>query len=303
MSERSLKLLVGALVVAVGFWAVSSLVSGGSGSIRASGGMAGFFSEVDPTSVSALVLTRPDETVELRRTNGVWTANGFAADTAAVTRFVSQLAGISVGDLVAANPANHARMGVSVDSAVSFTVVQEGGEREIMVGNTGPRFGTAYGRLPAADEVYLIEGDLRIHTQRGLDEWRNKELFALDTTVIARIEITRDSDDYVLVRGDSLWTFEDGSEANAGEVGNVLAELSASVAAGFLTDADSLAAEPLGASNRAFGPAGEMLVAVMLGRGDAERWARVAGDSIVYRMSTFRVGRLVPTLESMRPPE
>ena len=114
------------------------------------------------------------------------------------------------------------------------------------VGKTGPRFGTAYGRLPDEDEVYLIEGDLRVHVARRLDDWRNKEVVAIDTSRAVRLEVERDGEEYALVRGDSVWTFEDGGEADALQVRNILSEFSSMIASGFVPETDSLYALPQG---------------------------------------------------------
>lgn len=301
MSERTLKQLVGALVVIVGIWLVASFLSRGGGSIGATGDIASFFDGMSRDAIAAVRFDGPTGSMEIRRTGGTWTANGFEADTASIARLVSALSGMEVGDLAATNPANHARMGVSADSA-TVVGVEVGGElRSILIGDQGPRFGTAYGRLPDEDEVYVLEGDLRVQARRPLDDWRNKEIAAVDTARVARVEIERDGDGYALVRGDSLWTFEDGGEADQTEVRGILSELATVIAAGFLTEDDSLFALPEGGSSVAYSADGEALARVTIGSGEGERWARTPGDSIVYRLSTFRVGRLAPTLEEVRP--
>lgn len=301
MSERGLKRLVGALVIVVALWAVTSLLSGGGGSIAASGAIAGFFDEITPTSVDVVRLDGSDGPIELLREDSAWTANGFEADAAVIGRMFAALYDVEIGDLVATNPANHDRMGVSQDSAVTFEVQVSGETRTILVGKTGPRFATAYGRLPDEDEVYLIEGDLRVHVTRRLDDWRNKQIVAIDTSRAVRLEVERDGDAYTLVRGDSAWTFEDGAEAVAFQVRNILAELSSLIAAGFVMEGDSLYASPPGGVISAYSADGVTLATVTIGEGEGERWVRASGNDVVYRLSTFRVGRLAPTREAMEP--
>ena len=169
------------------------------------------------------------------------------------------------------------------------------------MGKQGPRFGTAYGRLPGEDAVYVIEGDLRVHVRRRLDDWRDKEIVAIDSSRVSRIEVERDGDAYTLVRGDSAWSFEDGGEVDAFQVRNVLIELSSMIASGFLTEEDSLFALPQGGSNIAYSTDGDVLAEVTIGSGEGERWARTVGVDIVYRLSTFRVGRIAPTRDAVEP--
>lgn len=301
MSDRHLKALVGALVLAVGAWLVTNLLSGGDGAIGASGEVLNVFEGVTPESIEAVRLAGPSGGVTLTRADDGWSADGFDADSATVQRLLASLAEAEVGDLVAANPANHRRMGVSADSAITLEMDAGGRTRSILVGDQGPRFETSYVRMPDEDEVYLLEGDLRVHVRRPLDDWRNRNIVRVDTSLVARIEVERDDDAYTVVRGDSLWTFEDGSEADQGQVRNILAELRSVLAAGFLTEGDSLFGLPEAASAVAYAEDGSVLAEVTIGAGEGERWARTPADSVVYRISAFRAGRLVPTVEDVRP--
>ncbi len=301
MSEHTLKRLVGALAIAVVLWVVASLFAGGGGSIGASGDISGVFDGMNESSIDVVRLNASDGPIELRREDAVWTANGFRADEAAVDRLLGLLPDVEIGDLAATNPGNHDRMGVSEDSAATFEVDMGADTRTLLVGKQGPRFGTAYGRLPGEDAVYVIEGDLRVHLRRTLDDWRDKEIVAIDSSRVGRIEVERDGDAYALVRGDSAWTFEDGGEVDAFQVRNVLIELSSMIASGFLTEEDSLFALPQGGSNIAYSMDGDVLAEVTIGSGEGERWTRTVGVDIVYRLSTFRVGRIAPTRDAVEP--
>lgn len=301
MTDRTLKRLVGALAVVVALWLVAELMPGSSGSITATGEVARFFEGVDVGSLESVRFVRGDTAIELERGDGGWTVNGFPADSGSVARLVEEIPELEIGDLVAANPANHARMGVVEDSAVSVDFVVAGETRTILVGEAGRRFGTAYVRLPGADEVHLLEGDLRSHARRGLDQWRNRVMMSIDTATVARVEVEREGDAYVLVRGDSAWTFADGSEAEESATRGILSELARLVASGFVAEGDSIATLPQAALTRAFSGGGELLAEITLGEGSGERWARTASDDYLYRVSSFRAGRVAPPLEDVDP--
>ncbi len=301
MTERTLKLLVGALAVAIALWLITELMSGGSGSIGASGEAAVFFQDIDAESLEAVHMVRSDTTVSLEREGGAWTVNGFPADSGAVSRFLDALSELEIGELMAANPANHARMGVTEDSAVAVDFVVGGEARTLLVGDAGRRFGTSYVRMPGQDEVHLLEGDLRSHVRRGLDQWRSRTMAAVDSAAVARIEVEKDGDAYTLVRGDSAWTFESGDSVRATTVQGILAELAGMVASGFVAEGDSIGALPRSSTTRAYGTGGDLLVEVTVGAGTGERWARSSTDEYVYRVSTFRADRVAPPRENVEP--
>ncbi len=302
MSERALKQLVGALAVVVALWFVASLFSRGGGSIDAPGGLDATFDGVDETSVTAVRFVQPGETIELVRGDDVWRVNGFRADSGSVARFFQSVDEAEVDDLVATNPANHQRMGVAGDSVRTLEIDVAGETRSLLVGNTGPRFSSAYARRPGEDEVYLLEGGLRTHLTRDLTGWRNRKMVAIDTSRVSRIEVERDGEDFTLVRGDSAWTFEDGGPVAERPVQSILQELAgALVAAGFVAEGDSIGALPQGGSTVAYSEAGDVLAEVTIGSGSGERWAVAAGDSVRYRIASFRANLLVPTLESVTP--
>ena len=218
MSERALKQLVGALAVAVLVWGVATLLQGGSGSgsIQASGRIAGFFDGMGPASVTEIRIDHQGETGTLRSADAGWTANGYAGDEEAIDGLLSTLGGAVVGDLTATNPENHARMGVAADSAYTLTVVTGADERTLLVGKSGRRFGTAYVRLPDEDEVYLLDGDLRAQLGRDADAWRDRTIVAIDTALVT-------FDGRLTLRARNISQFQRGGGYGSG--GDSIAEL------------------------------------------------------------------------------
>lgn len=303
MSEKTLRQLVGALAVVVAIWLIVSFVSGvgGGGSIAASGEITRFFQGVDGESLESARLTRREEAISLERAEEGWRVNGFPADSGSVSRFLAAVDEAEVRDLVASNPQNHDRMGVSDDSATVVELTAAGSTRTMLVGKSGRAYGTAYARLPGADEVYLLDGDLRAQVVRGVDDWRNRTLVAIDTAAVVRVEIDREGASYALQRGDSAWVFESGGAADATAVNGVLSELSRLVATGFLSESDSIAALQQASSTRAYSESGDLLAEITIGSGSGDRWARTASDDYLYRISSFRAGRVAPSREDADP--
>jgi hypothetical protein len=286
-------------------WVVATLVSrAGDGSIAGTGDLADFFEGVDAASATSVRILRPGDTISLSLDGGIWHVNGFRADSGSVARLFQTLQEARMGGLVATNPANHERMGVSADSATTLEVAVGGSTRTLLFGDEGPRPGSIYARAVSSDEVHLVQAALWNHLRRQLDDWRNRRMLAIDTTRVARIAVERDDDAYALVRADTLWTFADGSPTRASQVRSLLNELAGGlVASRFVPDGDSLATLPPGGSTSAYSAEGDVLAEVTVGSGTGDRWGMVAGDSVRYRLPSFRVNAIVPSLESMRPPE
>ena len=303
MSERALKQLVGALAVVIAVWGVATVVQGGSGSgsIEASGEIASYFDGLGSESVTEVRVERSGEAVVLRREEGRWTANGHAGDAAAIAGLLESLTVAEVGDLTATNPDNHARMGVTADSAYVMTVSTAAGERTLLVGKSGRRFGTAYVRLPDDDDVYLLEGDVRAQLGRDVDFWRDRTIVAIDTASVASVVVDHEGASYTLERGDTAWTFGGGGAVTASAVTGVLSELTAMMASGFLTETDSVAGAPQAAAVRALDADGALLAEVRFGAGEVDRWARAAGNDVLYRVSNFRVMRAAPERTAVEP--
>ncbi|MSR20948.1 MAG: DUF4340 domain-containing protein [Gemmatimonadetes bacterium] len=304
MSERTLKRLLGVLGGAAVLWLVVFLVSSREPASEAeiTGPIAAFFESATDSTLTAVRLSHPGATVELRRVDGSWVVNGFKSDSGAVARFFQTLGDTEVDGLAASNPSNHARMGVDADTAATLEFEAGGSTRRLLVGLDGPRGGTIYARIPDEDAVYLLTSGLRNYLYRGLDDWRNRKMLAIDTSQVRRITVERDADSFALVRTDSVWTFEGGGAADGRHVQSLLNELGGGlVASRFIAPGDSIGALPQGGATVAYSASGEQLAAVTVGSGSGDRWATAAGDSVRYRIPPFRVDAIVPTLESLRP--
>lgn len=304
MSERTLKRLIGVLGGAAVLWLIVFMVSnrGGESEAEITGPIAAFFEGATDSTLTAVRLSHPGATVELRRVDGSWLANGFRSDSGAIARFFQTLGETEVGALAASNPSNHARMGVAADTAAMLELEMGGSPRGLLLGVDGPRAATVYARLPDEDAVYLLESGIRSYVYRGLDDWRNRRMLAIDTSQVRRITVERDADSFALVRSDSVWTFEDGGAADARQIQSLLNELGGGlVASRFIEPGDSIGALPQGGATVAYSASGEQLAAVVVGTGSGDRWATAAGDSVRYRLPSFRVDAIVPTLASIRP--
>lgn len=301
MSPNALKKLIGALLAALAVWGVVALRTRDRSPAAPAELSALVAGMKDTASLTTVRFKAPEGApVELTREGAAWKVNGRTADSGMVARFLTSLADATAGDLVARNAANHARLGLAADSA--YTMELEGRTpAALLVGNAGSRYGTTYVRQPRSDEVWLVGADLRTPARRSLDDWRSRRVLALDTAAVARLEIQRDGESYSLTRTDSAWALADGTRADGAVVRDILGELRDLQADGLLTGTDSLAAREPGGYVVARGKDGGPLASLQIGSGEYERWLRPDGDSVTYRIPSYRVDRLAPKRERVGP--
>ena len=81
----------------------------------------------------------------------------------------------------------------------------------------------------------------------------------------------------------------------------VLSELANLLAVVLLEEGGSLAVRDQWAITTAYEQSGNFLAIVTIGTGDSDRWARSAGDEVIYRIGLYRVDRIAPKLGSIEP--
>jgi hypothetical protein len=300
MSEQALKRILGALGILVVMWLVSTLLSGrGGGGPSPYGGIASLLGGLDETIVRAVRIVGPTQTVSLQRSGDAWAVNGYVADSAAVTRLWHALEEAEVGGVVANNPRNHQRLGLSADSAqtVDFTLA-DGGMVSVLVGSVGPIFPSGYVRLPDQDAVVVVSGDFRSTLNQSVADWRDKTILRLDTAAVVRVVLETDEGTYVAERSDSTWSI-DGGPANASTMRSVLDELANFVALGFVEDREVF--QENARRVIALGAERDTLGAVVITGEAGTRHARTPGNDVVFEVASFRADRITPDIEDLRP--
>ena len=304
MSEKTLRACLYFLGAVTVLYFVITLAGGGSGGASAGGsGLAAAFEGIDGETLTGVDLIGPRETIRLERAGDDWTVNGFEADSGAVARFLRALDEVEVGPVAAANPANHERLGVSTDSA--WTLTTDGGTT-VLLGKTGNRFRTAYARLPDADQVSLIEGDLRAAAARPLFDWRDKVILSADTAAIASIHVARDGETVIYERGDSSWTVggdgveaddaeagSDGAEADATTVRNMLQEIAGLRASGFAPQDAEMPEEP-DRTVLALDADGNEVASLSLAEQEGNFRVSASASPYIFEVPTFRADRVAP---------
>jgi hypothetical protein len=174
----------------------------------------------------------------------------------------------------------------------------------VFIGSQGRAYRTVYVRSDGDDNVYLVESQLAALADRQVNDWRDKQIIAVDTAAVARIEIGRSNDRYSLARGDSTWTFGDGAEADSAAVQRLLGEFSALEAqgSGFPTpeQADSLDFDSPKRQVSLFSADGVRLAALVFDSTSSNFWARELDGETVFQLYQWKADNLTPADSTLR---
>ncbi|MBI4538708.1 MAG: DUF4340 domain-containing protein [Gemmatimonadetes bacterium] len=298
MSEKALKTVLGIVAALVAAYAITYFVRTLAGG-ESSSALGDALQRVNVESVQEMRITGTTDTIVLSRDGASWKVNGHRADTASVGRLWSALSGTRVGDVVAENPTNHARLGVAADSAWTVEVRTAAGDTtRFLVGKAGPVYPSLYARMPDGDRVHLVTGDLRNVITRPLSDWRDKTIVRLDTAAVHQILIERDGKRYALQRADSTWSV-DGEPADLAPVRDLLSELADLQAYGFPPDTAGFGDKPR--TVLALGAGSDTLAHLTLASPDGINFrVSAAGNPTLYELSSWRADRLAPAKETVK---
>jgi len=304
MKLQHLKAIFAALAVLIFAYAAVQLFSGnggGSGSDRIAASVRGGFSTVRVLTPNAA------DTIRLQETDGTWTVNGYPADSALVRQLAEGFDTARVGRLVARSATNHARLGVSDDSTRRIEIGP--------VGNPGTMFFLGRGgtdgrfvRFPPSDDVFAVPAASVRLLGRSAEEWRDRVVAAVDTSVVTRISVRRNDEPapVLLVRtggSEAAPTWSLGGEAvDSAAVGALLQESAELIATGFPSDSVAFAVDfgsPVAVLEmfESDGPGMAPAVSLLfLTAPDARDFlVRRADNALVYRISVAQAERLLPT--------
>lgn len=314
MTGKQLKVIFGILAALVAAWAAVELAGGTGGSDESPGPGLDIGAAVDGSVRVVRVLPgegaegRGDasDSVRLELRDGEATVNGFPADSAQVRGLVAALDSARANELVARNPANHDRLGVG-EGARRVAVGEPGSPvAEFLLGDAGR--GGRFVRATGAAETYLLTGPAATLLARRADDWKRREIAAVDTAAVRRIELRRKGRTTVLVRGDAAWTLADGSSAADRPVSDLLSALADLRASGSFPSDSLLASVDFDAPDallRAFGKeapgeGAEPLLALRFVQPEEGEWLlRRADAPHVYPLPSWRLDRLFPPTEEL----
>ena len=305
MTGAQLRRVAIALAIAVFLWGLVELLGRPANGVEETELLPAITAE----EIGSVDIARPADTVLLRRGDGdAWTVNGFAASPAAVTSLLAALGTPARGELVARNPSSHLRMGLDTTNARRLTV--HGADRvlgELLVGNQGRAYQSAYVRRPDGDDAYLVEGELVLLVDREIADWRDRRIVAMTPDAILGIEIERGGTRYALERWAGSWELAGGGALDSARVARLASAFGNLEAQGvaFATPAEADAADFTRPERRVVltGSGGTTLAALAFDSTANGFWVQRDATPTVFHLFQWKVDELTPADSAIRRKE
>lgn len=310
MTSKQLLRLAAVLLLVLVLWGAVALAS------RRGSETGSIIPKVDTSRVDTVAIAGPADTATLVRTGSKeipWRVNGHPADTQVVRELLAGLAAPDAGsELVAQNPASHARLQVTDDSGKRVRVVEKGRTLlDLVAGKRTTDGEGVYVRRPGEPAVYALGGDLAGAITRGADEWRNHMIAGVRTDSVWSIEIRRGSRPYTLRRKDSGWVLASGASADSAAVAGLLERYREIRVDGFGAKAqlDSLRFSKPRRAARLLDRDGFPLLSLAFDSISSGMWVRVSkadrrtggrAENEAFRLDNWTADQLTPADSSLR---
>lgn len=199
---------------------------------------------VSPDVIDQVTITAPTgNEARLEKINEIWQIDREEAFLPKLNQLWTAASDIDGAQLVARNPANHARMGVQEGQGVNVSFwLGEFKQEEFIVGRWTQEVRLCYLRKPARDEVYAIPCPYGNIFDSSADGWRNPVVASIPRDAIAAIEFEYPEERFALRRVERGWLAEsaDISEpANVFAMNAVLGTLEGFIASGFAPESET----------------------------------------------------------------
>ena len=305
MNSQQLRLIAVALAVLLLLWGGSELLSRGSDTVTGSFALPKL-SQADVDTVT--IIKGTDSVVLAKQSSGTWSVNGRRAAADAIGELFQAFTDTTRPELVAQAAASFARLGVDSAGGRWLRISHAGkAQLQLILGERGPDYQSAYLRRPGDTHVYLWRGRLASVADRAVEGWRDRRIAALAVDSIAALDVVRGKDRYTLARARAAWTLN-GSHTDSAAVARYLDRVKVITAAGFATPAalDSAKARAVrrlavrGAHGVVLTLAFDSTPTVFL----VHHVGGVGGDgATVYRMNFWDVDGVTPASRSLLPPK
>jgi hypothetical protein len=305
VSFQHLKLIAVGLAVVLLLWGGSAVFSRGSDTVTG----ALTLPAVQAADVDSIMLGKgPEALVVAKQSATAWTVNGARAAPASVTDLFQALTERVRPELVAQEPSSFARLGV--DSATGRSLRLVGGGKpvvELIVGVRANEFQSVYLRRPGDAHVYLWRGALASVVRRGVDDWRDKRIAALEPDSIGALDVQRGTNRYTVQREGKRWLLNGGASDSAA-VAQYLGRVKTITAAGFATpkEVDSTRAQRPSRRLTVRGRHGVLLTLAFDSTPSGfvvRHLAGIGGEgATVYRMNLWDVDGLTPASRALAHP-
>jgi hypothetical protein len=262
--------------------------------------------KLDKNAVDAITITHASDTVLLAKRGAAWTVNGYPAAKGSPDDLLAALADTAArGEVVAENATSHASLGV--DSANAHKVVARQGDRTLLtylVGKRGPNYESSYLRLPGQAVVYQVKGRLVEFAEKKVDDWRDKQIVAVEPDSLTGVEVQRGKASYSLAKTGKEWKVNGGA-VDSMAVASLLGQFRRLEASGFASRAqmDSASFSPADRTVKLVGSGGKALATLAFDSTANGFWVKRDTVSTIYRIDQYTGNQLAPADSTLKKKE
>ncbi len=169
--------------------------------------------DVAAEAVTRVHISDATGSVTLAKEGGGWSdpdADGFAVQSADVTRLISDVLSVDTARLVANTAASHTRLKVAASDFVHRIELDHDGKTSVLYVGSSPNANATHVRLDGQDAVYLAPGALASAARSDLGGWIDTRYVDIDPAAVSRIELFNGNGRFTLVKGaDGAWGLAD----------------------------------------------------------------------------------------------
>lgn len=298
MKGNTLRAIALVLMLLIGVWLGARLLSHRSDSVRATLRLP----RITAAQTDSIVIRHQRDTVRLARTGTTWTVNGLRAGSEPIGQLFVAFLDTVAPELAGMSPSSFQRMGV--DSAGGYWLsIWSGGKAtvQLVIGAQATETASGYLRRAGSDSILLWRGELIDLTRRPVDQWRDRRIVGVAPESVLAVDVTARRP-YALRKSGATWRFAGGGATDSARVAGLLSEYRSFSASGFGTAAQADSGRKPAARRvvTLAGAGGRKLMEMTFDSSATGIWARLAGDSNVYRVDAWRLNSFAPPDSALR---
>ncbi len=203
--------LIVSLVVLVALLGVYMIIN----SARDVTSQAEAFFDADTSKIDAIRIVNKIDDIQLRKSGSLWRLAepiDYPADMRFTDDMLKKVGSMVIENLVTTDTEKDSIYGLDT-AAVEITLSAGGKDvAHFMVGKSADNMRHTYCRKVGSNEIYRVKGTFTGQLKRKQKDWRDKDIIQIDQDVINRVDFKYPDETFALVKGDTAWTVEIGSE-------------------------------------------------------------------------------------------
>ena len=291
MRQNRLIILAGALVVLLGIAWLAGVFERNPSNIRVPD------LEFPDGQVVSFTLALPDESMEFEHQALGWYMRSpvsMLADTVTVSRFLTDLRGVTLNTRATSNPDRYGIYGIDSTAAHVTLRWADGDSVQLSLSQQGRDYASIYVLIEGDPNVYST--NQRVTITRDASRWRDRLVLRTEPATVAMLQVSRPDETYEVTRQGNLWLVND-TPADSMQVTNWLRRFNPLNADGFFDDIPPQVLTDAGyriditstsGTNSLHGLSHESALALTTG-----------GGQFTYRVFESRTDQLFPAIETL----